>query len=207
MKYFKDIEILYEKFFIISKYYPISYSNLKTVVTNMNNIESNTDFDSSNEEYNINNNNNRNNIVNNSRINDRENRNINIGDSENNSIVANNIMNRSIGENRVDLSNFLSNECVNIYVTWYRLYNFLLGVKDKDIIDLNYNKEWNVMLKNQIISGDYSKTSFLVRSTALFTEIMPRASNRQGLIFRWHKCKLARSVKTENTVRQANASE
>jgi len=33
MKYFKDIEILYEKFFIISKYYPISNSNVNTIVT------------------------------------------------------------------------------------------------------------------------------------------------------------------------------
>jgi len=40
------------------------------------------------------------------------------------SIVTNNVVNRSIGENRVNISNFL-NECsVNIYVTWYRLYDF-----------------------------------------------------------------------------------
>jgi len=43
----------------------------------MNNIESNTDTDSGNEVYNINNNNNRINIVGYSRISDRENRNIN----------------------------------------------------------------------------------------------------------------------------------
>jgi len=36
MKYFKDIEILYEIFYIISKYCPISNS---TVITDMNNIE------------------------------------------------------------------------------------------------------------------------------------------------------------------------
>ena len=51
----------------------------------MNNIESNTDSDSSNEVYNIKNNNNRNNIANYSRISEREKRNINISDSENNS--------------------------------------------------------------------------------------------------------------------------
>jgi len=43
MKYFNDIEILYEKFFIISKYYPISNSNVNTVVTDMNDIELSTD--------------------------------------------------------------------------------------------------------------------------------------------------------------------
>jgi len=53
----------------------------------MNNVESSTDCDSSNEVYNINNNNNRNNIASYSRISDRENRNINIRDSENNSII------------------------------------------------------------------------------------------------------------------------
>jgi len=80
----------------------------------------------------------------------------------------------SIGENRGNLNNFLNNECVNIYVTWYRFYNFLHGGRDTDIIDLNYKKEWNILFKNQIISGDYSKKPFLVRSAAFFTEIMPR---------------------------------
>jgi len=61
-------------------------------------------------------------------------------------------------------------------VTWYRLYNFLFGGRDTDRIDLNYKKEWNILFKNQIISGDYLKTPFLVRSAALFTEIMPRTS-------------------------------
>ena len=66
------------------------------------------------------------------------------------------------------------------------------------------------MFKNQIISGDYSKTPFLVRSAALYTEIMPQASIRQGLPFRKYKRKLTRSVNAENAVRQAskaNASE
>jgi hypothetical protein len=60
MKYFKDSEVLYEKFLIISKYCPISNSNVNTVITNMNNVESSSDYDSSNEVYNINNNNNKN---------------------------------------------------------------------------------------------------------------------------------------------------
>jgi len=47
-------------------------------------------------------------------------------------------VNSSIGENRVNLSNFLYNECVNIYMTWDRLYNFLFGGRDADIIDINY---------------------------------------------------------------------
>ena len=42
-KYFKDIEILYEKFYIIFKYYPISNSNVDTVITDMNNIELSSD--------------------------------------------------------------------------------------------------------------------------------------------------------------------
>jgi len=53
MKYFKDIEILYEKFYIISKYCPISNSNVDTVNTDMINIELSSDSDSSNEVYNI----------------------------------------------------------------------------------------------------------------------------------------------------------
>jgi len=110
----------------------------------MNNIESSLDSDSNNEVYYINKSN-RNNIVNNNRISDSENRNINIYDRENNSIVTNN---RSIGENHVDLSNFLNNECVNIYVTWYRLFNFFFSGRDANIIDLNYKKEWDVLFKN-----------------------------------------------------------
>jgi len=87
------IEILYEKFYIISKYDPISNSNVNTVITNVNNIKSSTD--SSNEFYNINDNNNRNNIDNNSRISDSENRNINFSHSVNDSVVINNVVNRS----------------------------------------------------------------------------------------------------------------
>jgi len=46
---------------------------------------------------------------------------------------------RSIGENCVNISNFLNNEYVNIYVTWYRLFNFLLRGRGADTIDLNYD--------------------------------------------------------------------
>jgi len=135
--------------------------------------------------YDINNNNynNSNSVVNNSNGIDSENLNINISDSENNCIVTNNEENWSIGENLVNISNFLNNECVNIYVTWYQLYNFLLDGRGADIIDLNYKKEWEVLFNNQIISDDYSKTLFLVWSTALFTEIMHKASTGQRLLF------------------------
>ena len=54
MKYFKDVDILYEKFYIISKYYPTSNSNVNTVITDMNNIELSSDSDSSDKVYNIN---------------------------------------------------------------------------------------------------------------------------------------------------------
>jgi len=104
MKYFKDIEIHYEKSYIISKYCSILNSNVNTVITDLNNIELSSDSDSSNEVYNNNNNiNNRNNIVNNSRINNYENININTSDSENNSIVTNNVVNSSVGENCINL--------------------------------------------------------------------------------------------------------
>jgi len=66
------------------------------------------------------------------------------------------------------------------------------------------------LFKNQIISSDYSKTPSLVRFAALFTEIMSRASVRQGLLFRKYKRKLTRSINAENEVRKAsraNASE
>jgi len=43
-------------------------------------------------------------------------RNINISNSENNSTVTNNVGNSLIGENCFNLSNFLNNECVNIYI-------------------------------------------------------------------------------------------
>ena len=121
-----------------------------------------------------------------------------------NSIVTTNVGNSSFGENRINLSKFLNNDCVNIYVTWYRLYIFLLGGRVTDIINLNYKKEWDILFKNQIISGDYSKTLFLVLPVALFTEIMPRASIRQGLLFRKYKSKLTRYVNAENVVRLAS---
>jgi len=86
--------------------------------------------------YNINNNTNRNNMATNNSISDRENKNIVINDSEYNSIVTNNIVNSSTAENRVNISNSMNYEGVNIYVMWYQLYNFLLGRRDANIIDL-----------------------------------------------------------------------
>ena len=74
-----------------------------------------------------------------------ENRIIDISASENNSTVTNNVVNRLIGENRVNISNFLNNECMNVYKIniWhgYLLYNFFLGGRDAEIIDQNYEKE------------------------------------------------------------------
>jgi len=89
----------------------------------MNNVESNTDSDSSNEVFNINNNNKRNNIIDNNNSNS-ENRNINISESENNSVVTNSVMDRPIGYTCVNISNFLNNVCVNIYVMWYLIIKF-----------------------------------------------------------------------------------
>jgi hypothetical protein len=105
-----------KNFKLFSKYYLISNSNVGTFIKDMNNIELSSDSDRSNEVYNINNIDNRNNIVNNSRISDSENRNINISDSENYNIFTTNVVN-SYGENHVNLINFLNNECVNIYMT------------------------------------------------------------------------------------------
>jgi len=93
--------------------------------------------------------NNINNVINNENSIDSENINININDIENNSIVTNNVVNRSIGEIRVNISNSLNNECVNIYVTWYWVYNFLIGGRDTDVIDLECKKECDVFFNNQ----------------------------------------------------------
>jgi len=48
LKYIMDIEILYEKIFVINKYCPISNSNVNTI-TDMNNIKLSADSNSSNE--------------------------------------------------------------------------------------------------------------------------------------------------------------
>ncbi|KAG4107289.1 hypothetical protein H8356DRAFT_1332627 [Neocallimastix lanati (nom. inval.)] len=103
-------------------------------------------------------------IVNNINSIDRDNININISEYANYSVIINNVVNRSISENRVNINNFLNNE-------------------DVDIIDLNYEKEWDVLFKNQTISGDYSKKVIL--------GIMPRVSIRQGLLLRRYKRKLS----------------
>jgi len=51
------IIIIFKKIInIISKYCPVSNSNANTALPDMNNIESSTDFESSNEVYNISNN-------------------------------------------------------------------------------------------------------------------------------------------------------
>jgi len=73
-------------------------SNVSIDVTNLNNIESSTDSDSSNKVNIINkiSYNKRNSVVINNNCIDSENGDINISDSKNNSTITNNIMNRSI---------------------------------------------------------------------------------------------------------------
>ena len=123
MKHFADIEFLFGKICVMSKICPISNSNINTDVTNINNIESGTDSSNSmNSDNNSNSNSDGISSNNNSIVRENrnsiisENRNSNISDSENNSIVTNNIVNNINGDNRVDISNFLNNECVNINV-------------------------------------------------------------------------------------------
>jgi hypothetical protein len=103
MKYFMDIEILYEKFLQLPNI--VQLQKVMSVVIDINNVESITDSDNSKEVYSINNNNhnNSNNIVNNSNNIDCENKNINISDSEDNNTVINNVLNRSIGENHANI--------------------------------------------------------------------------------------------------------
>ena len=72
-------------------------------------------------------------------------------------------------------------------MAWYQVYNFFLGGGNTDIIDLYCKRECDILLRNQIISGDYSKTPFLVLFVVLFIEIMPRASILQRLLFRRYK--------------------
>jgi len=59
----------------------------------------------------------RNNIINNSNSFNSKTRNINITDSENRSIVTINAVNKLIYENNVNISNFLNNKHVNVYMT------------------------------------------------------------------------------------------
>jgi len=44
--------------------------------------------------------------------------------------------------NRINTRKFLNNECTNLCMTWYQLYNFLLGGRDVNIMGLDYKKEW-----------------------------------------------------------------
>jgi len=101
----------------------------------------------------------------------------------NNTNVTNNLVNSSIDEYRGNLSNFLNNECVNIYVTWYRGYN-------------------DILFKNQIISGNHSKIVILgAVYGALLQKLCLRTRTRQGLQFRWYERKITRSVNGENAVK------
>jgi len=51
-------------------------------------------------------------------------------------------VNSSIGENRINISNFLNNQCLNLYVTvvQIKIASFLVE-RDADIINLNYKKK------------------------------------------------------------------
>jgi len=82
--------------------------------------------------------------------------------------------------------NFLNSECVNIYVTWYRLYNFLLGGRDADIIDFDYKMGmssffYRLITKSFLVIILQRHSWFDLRLS--FTEILFRVSTWEGLLF------------------------
>ena len=85
---------------------------------------------------------------------------------------------------------------------WAEYYKDLASDPSGHSLNRNFwiHALWDILFKNQIISGDYSKTPFLMRSSALLTEIIPGVSTRQGLLFRKYKFKQTRSVNVENAV-------
>jgi len=64
------------------------------------------------------------------------------------------------------------------------VYSLCLKKKKKKKKKIYYASSW---FNNQIITGDYFKKIFLVRSAILFIKIMLRASTQQGLLFRRYK--------------------
>jgi len=57
--------------------------------------------------------------------------------------------------------------------------NIIIITSFRHLLILHYKKEWDVLFKNQIISGNYFKTLFLgaiCGSLFFLQEIMPRAS-------------------------------
>jgi len=108
-------------------------------------------------------------------------------------------------------NNFLNNENINIYVIWRcTKYLTLFFVEEmQTLLIWIMKRKWDVLFNNQINSGDYSKTPFLLRSVALFIEIMLSDSIRKITLFRQYKYKLIRSINSENTTRhtrRANTS-
>ncbi|KAG4092073.1 hypothetical protein H8356DRAFT_1322077 [Neocallimastix lanati (nom. inval.)] len=81
---------------------------------------------------------------------------------------------------------------LNIYVTWYQLYNFLLSGRDIDIIDLNIKRNRIFCLRTKLFLVIIQKHHYWCDLQAFFIEIISRASNRQVLL----------SVNAENAVRQ-----
>jgi hypothetical protein len=59
---------------------------------------------------------------------------------------------------------------------WYQLYNFLLDERNTAIIDLNFKKEWDVLINSHIISGEYSKTPLIKESN------QPRSVNAKNIV-------------------------
>jgi len=70
--------------------------------------------------------------------------------------------------------------------------SFLVEEMQTLLIQIIY--KWDVLFNNQIIFGDYSKTSFLMWSaTSLLQELCLRLVLNKWLLFWWYRRKLTRS--------------
>ena len=96
------------------------------------------------------------------------------------------------------------------YISSYTMYEirtvfyFLLGGRLVDNNKIFSNQEWAKIFKCQTDSGEYSHIPYMIKLISYLNMMVPIVAERKRLLFNKYKLEHTKSVKADNTVRQAS---
>ena len=96
------------------------------------------------------------------------------------------------------------------YISSYTVYEirtvfyFLLGGRLVDNNKIFSNQEWAKIFKCQTDSGEYSHIPYMIKLISYLNMMVPIVAERKRLLFDKYKLEHTKSVKADNTVRQAS---
>jgi len=100
----------------------------------------------------------------------------------------------------------LDNSFISLYTIFEirTVFYFLLGGRLTSNREIFSNSKWANLFKCQTDSGDYTHLPYMVKLAAYLNMIVPIVAERHRLLFDKYKLDHTKSVKADNTVRQAS---